>query len=58
MAAAVAAGPVIIPSTDLVAVRSTDLEIYSTLEERFIPSILLGSYSLATSHVNEDLLNM
>ena len=58
MAGAVAAGPVIGRSTDVVAIRSTDLEVYSAIEERFIPSISLGSYNLATSHVNEELLNM
>ena len=41
-----------------VAVRATDLELYSALDERFIPSIDLGSYSLETSHVNDVLLNM
>ena len=50
LAALVVAGPV--------AVRTTDLEVYSSLDERGIPSIQLGSYSLATSHVNDVLFNV
>jgi len=58
MAAAVAAGPVVYRNTDLITSRSTGLDLYSNIEERFIPSILLGTHSLVTSHVNQNLLNM
>jgi len=54
LAVTVAAGPVVVRTTDLVGSPN----LYSDIEKRFIPSIQLGSYSLATSHVNEELLNM
>ena len=58
MAVSVVAGPVAVRTTDLVAIRSTDLDLYSNLDARFIPSIALGSYSLATSNIQKELLNM
>jgi hypothetical protein len=40
-----------------VAVRSTEIEVLPSIQERFAP-IVLGNYSLATSHENDVLFNL
>ncbi|KAH8601596.1 hypothetical protein B0O99DRAFT_680724 [Bisporella sp. PMI_857] len=50
LAVSVTAGPVV--------VRSTDLQVYSTLEDRGLPSIRLGNFDLTTSHVNQVLFDI
>ncbi len=40
-----------------VAVRSTDIEVLPTIQERLAPMVL-GNYSLVTSHENDVLFNM
>ena len=41
-----------------VAIRGTEVETYSVLDDRGIPSIALGSYDLVTTHQNDVLFDM